>query len=343
MNLKHLLILSIAAFSFSLVAQAEQHTLKIEDLGQLNLKYSPVVQVDSLALRPIKALVTHKTGEAFQLVAPFEPQRHVFLVKNGQQVKQGTAVMSLSGSEVHHFMEQFESAKYLFNLAKSRYDLNKKLFKQKSISNDMWMTISQNYFENKIEYGHYRHFNELIHSVKSEDEIIIKSPLDGYFFYPDSDSISAGELKLGQVLPIESLRIQAFIGVDDAKKLKSFESKNCSIEIDEVSQVSQGYFLKAWSKPINDDCQLSFGQTIRVIPHLATSAFKVPKSSVFNIDRAAYVLLKQGQNLLAIAVNIMDSNDKVYFVDSATDLHNKDVLSTSVAAVQGIIMGLGGE
>ena len=339
MNFKHILFL-LSASTLSLNAQ---ELLKIEDLGQLNLKYSSVVQVDSLALRPIKALVSHKTGEAFQLVAPFEPQRHEFLVNNGQMVEQGTAVMSLSGSEVHHFMEQFESAKSLYNLAKNRYDLNRKLFKQKSISNDKWLTISHNYFEKKIEYGHYRHFNELIHSVKSEDEIIIKSPLDGYFFYPDSKSISAGELKLGQVLPLNSLRIQAYIGVDDAKKLKSFEAQNCIITIDEVSQVSEGYFLKAWSKPINQDCQLSFGQAIRVIPHLATSAFKVPKSSVFTIDRAAYILLKQGQNLQAVAVDIMDSNDKVYFVDSATDLHNKEVLSSSVAAVQGILMGLGGE
>ncbi len=339
MNFKHILFL-LSASTLSLNAQ---ELLKIEDLGQLNLKYSSVVQVDSLALRPIKALVSHKTGEAFQLVASFEPQRHEFLVNNGQIVEQGTAVMSLSGSEVHHFMEQFESAKSLYNLAKSRYDLNKKLFKQKSISNDKWLTISQNYFEKKIEYGHYRHFNELIHSVKSEDEIIIKSPLDGYFFYPDSDSISAGELKLGQVLPLNSLRIQAYIGLDDAKKLKSFETQNCIIAIDEISQISEGYFLKAWSKPINQDCQLSFGQAIRVIPHLATSAFKVPKSSVFTIDRAAYILLKQGQNLQAVAVDIMDSNDKVYFVDSPTDLHNKEVLSSSVAAVQGILMGLGGE
>lgn len=342
MNFKNIFFSSLTALSLSLTLSA-QESLKIEDLGQLNLKYSSVVQVDSLALRPIKALVTHKTGEAFQLVAPFEPQRHEFLVKNGEQVKQGTAVMSLSGSEVHHFMEQFESAKALYNLSKSRYDLNKKLFKQKSISNDKWLTISQTYFENKIEYGHYRHFNELIHSIKSEDEIIIKSPLDGYFFYPDSESISAGELKLGQVLPINSLRVQAYIGVDDAKKLESFETQNCKIEIDEVSQVSEGYFLKAWSKPITKDCQLNFGQAIRIVPHLATSAFRVPKSSVFNIDRASYILLKQGQNLQPVAVDIMDSNDKVYFVDSATDLHNKQVLSTSVAAVQGILMGLGGE
>jgi len=76
---------------------------------------------------------------------------------------------------------------------------------------------------------------------------------------------------------------------------------------------------------------------------LATSAFKVPKSSVFNIDRAAYILIKQGSNLQAVAVELMDSNDKVYFVDSTSDLHNKQVLSTSVAAVQGILMGLGGE
>ncbi len=340
MNSKIFTLLSLIAFN--LVAQA-QNVLKIADLGQLNLNYSSVVQVDSLALRPIKAVVTHKTGEAFQLVAPFEPQRHEFLVKNGQQVQTGMAVMSLSGSEVHHFMEQFESAKSLFNLAKSRYDLNKKLFKQKSISNDKWLAISKNYFENKIAYGHYRHFNELIHSIKSEDEIIIKAPLDGYFFYPDSQSISAGELKLGQILPIDSLRVQAFVGVEDASKLQSFESSHCTLAIDEVSQVSQGYFVKAWSKPIADDCHLSFGQSIRVIPHLATSAFKVPKSSVFTIDRAAYILIKQSSNLQPVAVELMDSNDKVYFVDSTNDLHNKQVLSTSVAAVQGILMGLGGE
>lgn len=340
MNVRTLITSILLAISFS---AHNQEILEITDLGQLNLKYSSVVQVNFLALRPIKGIVTHKTGEAFQLVAPFEPQRHEFLVKNGQLVQTGVAVMSLSGSEVHHFMEQFESAKALFNLAKSRYDLNKKLFKQKSISNDKWLAISQNYYEKKIEYGHYRHFNELIHSVKSEDEVIIKSPLDGYFLYPESESISAGELKLGQVLPKGSLRLQAYVGVDDANKLKSFGADNCSIEIDEVSKVSEGYFVKAWSKPIAESCKLLFGQTIRVVPHLATSAFQLPKSSIFTIDRAHYILLKEGRQLHTIAVDIVDSNDSFYFVDSNTDLHNKEVLSTSVAAVQGIHMGLGGE
>ena len=330
------------SFIFSVSVQASE-VIEIKDLGQLDLKFSTVNQVKSLALRPIKATVSHKTGEAFQLVAPFEPQRHEFLVKNGDFVQANKPVMILSGSEVHHFLEQYEAAKSLFNLTKSRYDLNKKLFKQKSISNDKWLSISQNYFENKIEYGHYRHFMELVDSFKTDDEMIIKAPFDGYFFYPDTESISAGELKLGQVLPKESLRIEAYTGIDEANKLEYFETEHCQINIAEVSQLAEGFFLKVWSLPIPDDCQLSMGENTKVIPHLATSAYQVPKSSVFAIDRDSFIMIKQGQSLISTPVNILDSNGSVYYLDSEVDLHNKEVLSTSAAAVQGILMGLGGE
>ncbi len=328
--------------TFCIFAKA-QETLNIADLGQLNLHYTNIKHVESVALQPIKATVTHKTGEAYQMVAPFEPQRHEFLVGNGEYVESGKAVMLLSGSEVHHFLEQFESAKALFNLAKNRYELNKKLFKQKSISNDKWLSISQSYFENKIEYGHFRHFNELIHSIKSEDEIVIKAPLDGYFFYPDLESINASELKLGQVLPKESLRVKTYINIDEATKIKNLETIHCLIKVDEVSQVAEGLFLKTWSNTITDECQLSFGQVISVIPHLSTDAYQVPKSSVFTIDRSYYVLVKKGTQLKVTPISLIEASNTFYYIESATDLNNQEVLSTSVSAVQGVLMGLGGE
>lgn len=320
-----------------------QERVAISDLGQLHLSYTAVKQVDDMALRSVQAQVSHKTGEAFQLVAPFKPQRHEFLVNNGALVEAGQSVMLLSGSEVHHFMEQFEAAQSMYDLAKKRHDTNQKLFDQKSISNETWLSIAEQYFATKIEYGHFRHFNELVHSIKSEDEIIIKSPLDGYFIYPDTGSILAGELKLGQVLPVNSLRLQAYISVDEANTVKYFETGVCRVAIDEVSQVSEGYFQQLWSEPLPIECQLFFGQNIGVIPHQAIRAYQVPKSSVFSIERESYVLVKQQQELLVTAINIINSNAGFYYVEATTDMQGATVLSSSVAAVQGVLMGFGGE
>jgi len=335
----YIIALTIVLSSLSVSAQM---SLDMSDLGKLTANFTAIEKVEEVTLQPIQATVTHKIGEAFQLVAPFEAQRHEFLVNNGELVETGQKLLLLSGSEVHHFMEQFEAAKALFNLADSRYKKNKKMFQQKSISNDKWQVIAKNYFDAKIEYGHYRHFNELVHLTKSEDEIIIKSPLAGYFFYPKSNSIDSGELKLGQVLQKKSLRLQAFIGADIAPLLHSLTTENCSIAIDEISQVSQGYYLKAWSKPLVDECKLGFGQTLRVTPHLKTNAFVVPKSSVFTIDRIAYVLIHKQQKLIAQAVSIIESNHENYYIQS-DGIDGYQVLSSSVAAVQGMLMGLGGE
>ena len=320
-----------------------QQRIAVSELGQLQLNYAEVIQVEAMELRTVNGNVTYKTGEAFQLVAPFEAQRHEFLVNNGERVIAGQAVMQLSGSEVHHFMEQFEAAESMYKLAESRYEANKKLFQQKSISNDTWQSIAQHYFDTKIEYGHFRHFNELIHSIKSEDEMVIQTPLDGYFIYPDTASIQAGELKLGQVIPINSLRIQAYIGTDVANSIKYFQTASCRIETDTVSQVSEGYFQKVWSKPLTEACQLVFGQAVPVTPLQSVTHYQVPKTSVFSIDRGTYILILLGNELIVTAIDVINSNEGYYYIDSTTALQGVAVLTSSVSAVQGVLMGFGGE
>ncbi|MCX7554194.1 hypothetical protein OS175_09915 [Marinicella sp. S1101] len=333
----------LLALTFLCLSVSADTVIKTEDLGQLALEYAEISTVSSLNLPLVKAKISHKSGEAFQLIAPFKPQSHEVLVNNGEFVDAGTAILKLSGSEVHHFLEKYDSAKSLFSLAKKRYDSNLKLFNEKSISNDKWAVISENYFRSRDEFGHYQHFSELIHSSPDVDVILIKAPIDGYYLNSEPVNKLADESDLGQILPKASVRLRAYIGSAEAEQLIYFEAGGCHIEIDVVSQTSMGYFQEVWSKPLADDCELKYGQILRVTPYQTVAAYQVPKSSVLSIKRATYILVKKAEELIVTPITIKGAEANYYIVTSTSTLDNSRVLFTSVAAVQGVLMGLGGE
>jgi hypothetical protein len=341
--MKYQLIKLMMYLTISSTTLSAQTALPITHLGQLQQVYTPVADVQAVPMRSINAAVTFKTGEAFQLIAPFEAQKHDFMVNDGEMVEAGAPIMVLSGSEVHHFMEQYEAAKDLYELANNRYQKNKALYAQKSISNERWIEIADFYFKSKIEFGHYRHFYEWVHSVNSEDEVVLKAPISGYFLYPRESSLQAGELKLGQLLPADSLHLSVYASQELAAQIQWLKTENCQLGIDQVSQNSEGYFLQLWSEPVIKSCELKLGQQISVTPVQQIDAYQVPKSSVFSIDRNSYVMIKQAEKLQQIRIEIVGAEHASYYIQSNSKLSGKSVLSSSVAAIQGILMGLGGE
>ena len=323
-------------------AQADKQ-IQLATLGKLQLNFSTVQQVNGYHERPVKAVVGYKPGEAFQLTAPFAAQSLQLLVANGALVKKGTPLLLLSGSEVHHFLEMLAAQKALYDMSALRYNKNKKLFKQKNISSDKWASIAKNYYQSKIDYGHLRHFNEFIHSIPSEDSIIIKSPLDGVFALTEPLHSAAEETNLGQILPSTSLRLKVQVSTDTASQVEALILSKCTLNIEQSNQISTGYFITLWSETIKQECDLLLGQTIQATPQLSIHAYKVPKSSVFTWHRSSYILIKTQQHLTPISITIIASNNSDYFIHAEDDLASSEVLRSSVSAVHGILLGMGGD
>ena len=69
----------------------------------------------------------------------------------------------------------------------------------------------------------------------------------------------------------------------------------------------------------------------------------LPKNSVFSWDQDSQILTKTGETLTSLTIDILGSTPEQYIVASDQDLSKIEVLAESVAAVKGILLGLGGE
>ena len=316
--------------------------ISISELGDLKLSFSKIEKSDSYKGSPLKAIVTTKPNESYLVISPFNPQLIELLVENGKKVTEGTKIMKLSGSEVHHFLEMLASHKSLFELSQQRYKNNLKLYQNKSINSEKWFAIVKQYNDAKIEYGHLKHFAEMI-EVTGEDSVILKAPISGILMQVQANDLSEAEKLLVKIIPNQALRLKIKASNSQAEELHSVSYKECKLQISEVENISSGMFVNLWSENILPNCQLYPGQSLSVTPHYQSTSYIIPKSSVYVQDRETSIFIKQGNELLSVKVSIISSELDNYFVTSETQLSQKQVLTTSVSAVNGIQLGFGGD
>ena len=76
-------------------------------------------------------------------------------------------------------------------------------------------------------------------------------------------------------------------------------------------------------------------------PEYQADAYEIKQSSVFNWEGDNYIFIQDKQNYTAVKVSLITSHDDNYIVKSSVSLTGKNVLLSSVSAVQGILLGLG--
>ena len=103
------------------------------------------------------------------------------------------------------------------------------------------------------------------------------------------------------------------------------------------------FFVEGWSAPLDDNCSYLPGQRLMMTPLYQFTGYRVPRSAVFQWEGVSTVLLRSGQQLKTVEVELLSSNSRYYAVASPDDISGGEILSTSVSAVQGVLMGLGSE
>ena len=110
-----------------------------------------------------------------------------------------------------------------------------------------------------------------------------------------------------------------------------------------LSAIAEGAFVTAWSSAVPQECNLLLGQQMTVVPEYQKAVYLLPKNSVFSWEQDSQVFTLSDNQLNALTVDILGSTPEQYIVASDQDLSQLQVLSQSVAAVKGIMLGLGGE
>ncbi len=330
--------------AFALIGQSMAEEVDLSSLGALSLSYQHAVPVSSYPGQRIVAEASYKKGAAFSLLAPGRVQQANYLVEIGSAVEKGQPVVELRGPEMHHFLLELEVARKIFRTAEQRFKSNRIPYKQGAINESQWATISEKYYAAQLEYEHMRHFNDLVISTDEEsDTITIGAPIDGLINYAlDHNDIQSGDA-IAVFIPLSGVRLQAQIATNYRVGIKFFRTDSCQLSVSGIGAVAEGFFVTAWSEPVNASCNFILGQRFLVTPFYQITAYRVAATALFQWQSATAIFLKVGEHLRIVEVAAISSIGGDYLVTSNQDLSNAEVLVTSVSAVQGLLQGLGGE
>ncbi|RLQ22544.1 hypothetical protein DWB85_06030 [Seongchinamella sediminis] len=334
------LLLALLAWTLPTLAQS----VATASLGALELSYEQVSAGDGFAGLPLAAEVTFRPGEAISLVTLARIQRINYLVAPGEKVTPGQLIAEMSGPEIHHFLTEYEVVAERYERARQRFDRNQKLYRTQAIDEARWIEISDSYYALQLEYEHLGHFRALLRP-QGEDHapISLVAPAAGRLQYTQGQPGIAQGDELALILPPQSLRLRVAVPIAGRHGLARLHHGACELPVESISKIADGFFLWAWSAPLEADCELLPGEQLMVTPYYAIEGYDIPRQALLHWNDRAAVLLRRDEQLQLVPVEVLGSTPAGYYVQSESALAGNEILITSVSAVQGILLGLGGE
>lgn len=325
-------------------AAGRAETVAIDKLRALTLEYQTIEAVELYPGQPVSAQVAAPGGEAFAVVAPARVQQINYRLPAGTAVARGEAFALLRGPELHHFLTEYEATAELLADASRRYESHRKLYEKKAIDESRWVEVSERYHTLRLEHEHMRHFHDLvIEEREQEDALVLGAPVAGIIDYAYSaDGLRSGDT-IASFIPRDAIRLVASIPHRQSADLAFLEAAGCRLAVSRVSGITSGFFVEAWSEPVADRCPLMPGQRLAATPLYRTSAFRLPRQAVLQREAGSHIFLREGNVLRAVPVELLAADGADYIVTATTPLGGRDALVTSVSAVQGVLLGLGGE
>ncbi len=334
-----ILITVIALFSPAASAQS----INVNELGALALTFTAVKAVDTYQGRPMAATVSYRPGEALSLVAPVRVRQISYLHAPGTPVDKNEEIALLNGPEIHHFITAFQVLETRLSNAERRFNSNKKLYDSKAIDESRWVEISEAYYALQLEYEHMHHFRTLLEPGGEKDGLWLKSPAIGLLDYRQSQpGVEAGQ-PLAQLIPPQALRLRVAAPLTQRTALVALAFGECQLPVDSVGAMAKDYFVETWSAPLTDACKRLPGERLMVTPLLSAAGYRVPRDAVMQWQGETALLIRNGELLEPVIVTLLATAGTDYIVSCDADLAGRSVLSSSVSAVQGVLMGLGGE
>ena len=334
-------------------AALEPERVPIDSLGDLELVFQKALPADTIAGTPLRASVRYRAGDAFSVPLHMAAQRIEFLVNPGEPVEIGEPVLRLSGPEVRHWLLETSAIQTRFQSASERYERNKPLWESGALSAAKWLGIQSTYFELKVENEHRKHVLEHALDVALDKEhdgglhgsskLTLSAPLSGTVNFDVRESTrQVGEI-IFEVLPPGVVRLKVEIPWRKAATIQRLSLDECNLELEHVSRSADGFFITAWSEPLTPDCDLPFGTILSVVPHYGERALSVPKEAVFSWKQSPHVFVRENDWLEPRPVSLLGEDDRRYSIKPSPNLQGGLILTRSVSAAQGVLLGLGGE
>ena len=336
---RHVLVLFSMVFSCCVNAS---NSVSLDKLGELTLSYSSVNAISAIEKPASTGMVKVLPGSPLRIISPMSPQKIDYLVAHGESVTQHQRIAVLSGSEVHHFRDNLAAKTALLEIATSRFNKNRELVSVNAIPQDKWLNIAQQYYDAQLTWGHLNHFAEMFEPHADDDMGYLLAPTEGVFMLPEQAPTDA-ETQLGSVVSANDIRLSTLVNALDSDFVDAVNTDSCSVNIERVEEINHRFFVRVWSAPLPKGCALQLGAHVNTRVQLSVSALTVPADSVFYLQGQASIFVRRANVLEAIPITLIGNADKDSAVFKAPSLSNGDeVLTSSISAVQGILLGLGG-
>jgi len=340
--LRHLFTLTFFAIS-TVNAANSLGNIELASLGDFEVKFSEVQQVNEMKSQSLIGEVSYHSGENYSVTFPFDVQRISYQVKNGHRVKKGDVIAQLQGYEVHHFLDEYHSTKALLETQETHFQTNKRYFKDKTIQSSQWVDISKSYYEAKLNFEHIQHIMSFL-TVNKDEQVSFISPKSGVIQIP----IINGSKKSGQlafnIIDDKAIKVKVTVPLILTSNLSHFEvDSTCQLKISSVEQVADQFHQIVWGEPTSMGCTLILGQLIKVNPIKHVQAFKIAKAAVFEFESKNFIAMKIKETLSLVLINIIGSTGNDYIFTAQDDLKEKQALITSVSILQGNLLNMGAE
>ena len=327
----------------SVFAFDKDEIIGLSVLGDFELKFSTIEKETFIVGQNLIGEVTYRPGENYSVVLPFDVQKVTYHIKNGSYVELGDTIATVEGYDVHHFLDEFESAKIIQEASENHYKTNKVYFENKTIKSSQWIEITKSYFKAKLNFEHFQHQMSFLHIDKNEKMTLI-SPKNGIVIIPSFQNIKlAGDLAF-DVINTSSVKVKVTTPLSYSASLSHFVmSSSCELEINNVESIVDKYHQTVWASPKSKQCTLILGQSVKLSPIRNFVGYKVLKKSIFEFNDKNYIAIKSGNNLSLIPIVVVGANNNAYYVTAKKDISSKKALVSSVSILQGKLLELGGE
>lgn len=315
----------------------------ISSLGQFETGFSKIKKVKLMKGQSLIGQVSYMAGENYSVTLPFDVQRIHYQVKNGSKVNQGETIAVVEGYDVHHFIDEYKSAKVLLAIQETHFQTNKQYFNNKTIKSSQWIEISKSYYEAKLNFEHIQHQMSFLH-IDENEQISLVSPKSGVIQIPSSSGRKTfGELVFS-IIDKSAIKVKVIVPLLSATNLLHFNvNTTCILNVSSVEKVVDKFHQILWAEASSKQCELLLGQTIKVTPVIKVIGYKTAKSAIFEFENNNYVAIKADDALALIPITLMGSNQGEYIFTTKSPIDAKQVLISSVSILQGSLLSLGAE
>jgi hypothetical protein len=340
--LKPLALLCLLAASIPGHAQR----IALADLGELDTEFAQVSARSEYPGAELLLAAQPLPGDAFALRLPFRPNRTTRLVAAGQPVSMGTAIARIAGPELAAWRLEAAAVEAQFTQAQARFRANERLFASGALSAALWKDISDAYYLMQQEMHHVEHVREVLRMNPGEGDFAsadLLAPVAGHVMFADGTASMGEELTVATFADADGLRLTGRIGLgpDLPRDPVALAIGSCRVEVAQVEATAQALSRRVWSAAKPTCMSLVPGGAYAGRALYPFDGVSVPRSALLRHAGRAGVLVRKGQALEFVEGDIVAEEDTVYYLVTKTPVAGEQVLSRSVSAVQGMLLGLG--